>query len=169
MQPSESEEGFIMEFIIRKATEKDFDVIQALNAALFAEDERNDDAIDTHWPMSVEGVEYYMKSLMDPRKLVLIAEDQSTGKPIGYLIASSENKWRWRVVATGELENMYVVSRTRRQGVGKALVDRAKEWVKTRGIERFYVSAYAKNSSARAFYESVGFLLWETGLEARIT
>ncbi len=157
-----------MECTIRIATEKDFDIIQALNAALFAEDYVRDDAINTHWPMSVEGVEYYMKSLMDPRKLVLIAEDHGTGKPIGYLIASSENKWRWRVVATGELENMYVVSRARRQGVGKALVDRVKEWLKTHGIERLYVSAYAKNSSARAFYESVGFSLWETGLEARI-
>lgn len=157
-----------MEFTIRKATEKDFDIIQALNAALFAEDEANDDAIDTHWPMSVEGVEYYMKSLMDPRKLVLIAEDRGTGKPIGYLIISSENKWRWRRVKTGELENMYVIPLARRHGVGKALVDRAKEWLKTIGVNRLYVSAYAKNARARAFYESAGFSLWETGLEARI-
>ena len=157
-----------MEFTIRKATEKDFDIIQALNAALFAEDEANDDAIDTHWPISVGGVEYYMKSLMDPRKLALIAEDRRTGKPIGYLIVSSENKWRWRRVKTGELENMYVVSGLRRRGIGKALVGRAKEWLKSHGVVRIYVSAYAKNTSARAFYESVGFSLWETGLETRI-
>lgn len=157
-----------MEFTIRKATENDFDIIQALNAALFAEDEANDDAIDTHWPMSVEGVEYYMKSLMDPRKLVLIAEDRGTGKPIGYLIISSENKWRWRRVKTGELENMYVIPSLRRRGIGKALVGRAKEWAKTHGAERIYVSSYARNNTARAFYESAGFSLWETGLEARI-
>lgn len=155
-----------MEFTIRDATEKDFDIIQALNAALFVEDHVNDDAIDTHWPMSVEGVEYYMKSLMDPRKLVLIAE--SSGKPVGYLIMSSENKWRWRRVKTGELENMYVVSSLRRRGIGKALVGRAKEWAKTHGAERIYVSAFANNASAQAFYKSVGFSLWETGLEARI-
>ncbi len=65
-----------MEFTIRKGTEQDFSLIQALNAALFVEDQANDVTLDTHWPFSVEGVEYYMKSLIDPDKLVLIAEDE---------------------------------------------------------------------------------------------
>lgn len=153
-----------MEFFIRKGTEKDFSLIQALNAALFAEDQDNDVTLDTHWPVSVEGVEYYMKSLLDPEKLVLIAQDDQKN-PLGYSIASSVNKWRYRKVKTGELENMYVVPKARRQGVGGALTGEVKQWLKTKGIDRIYVSAYTNNANAIAFYIANGFAVRETGLE----
>lgn len=153
-----------MEFTIRQATEKDFSLIQALNAALFAEDQANDVMLDTHWPVSAEGVEYYMKSLMDPEKLVLIAEDTEK-KPLGYIIASSVNKWRYRKVKTGELENMYIVPKARRQGVGRALITEVKSWLKTKGSDRMYASAYANNSKAIVFYQANGFSSCETGLE----
>lgn len=157
-----------MELTIRKGTEKDFSLVQALNAALFAEDQAHDVTLDTHWPLSVDGVEYYMKSLMDPEKFVLIAEDTQK-KPLGYIIATSVNKWRYRKVKTGELENMYVAPKVRRQGVGRALIDELKEWFKTRGIDRIYVSAFVKNTQAIAFYQANDFTLWETGLEARLS
>lgn len=156
-----------MTFSIRQATEKDFSLIQALNAALFAEDQAHDVTLDTHWPMSVEGVEYYMKSLMDPEKIVLVAEDDQR-KPLGYVIASSVNKWRYRKVKTGELENMYIVPKARRQGIGRALIHELKEWLKTKGIDRLYVSAFVKNVQAIEFYQANGFTLWESGLEARL-
>jgi len=154
-----------MEFTIRQATEKDFSLIQALNAALFAEDQANDVTLDTHWPMSVEGIEYYMKSLMDPEKIVLIVED-SQKKPLGYLIASSANKWRYRKVKTGELENMYIIPNVRRHGVGRALVDHMKTWMKEKKVDRAYVSAFVRNSKALAFYQATGFTLWESGFES---
>lgn len=156
-----------MSSTIRQATEKDFSLIQALNAALFAEDQANDVTLDTHWPVSVEGVEYYMKSLMDPEKLVLIAEDDHK-RPLGYVIASSVNKWRYRKVKTGELENMYVVPRARRKGIGRSLVDEVKQWLKAKGVDRIYVSAYTNNTQAIDFYQSNGFADWESGLEARL-
>lgn len=157
-----------MQFTIRQGTEKkDFALFQALNAALFAEDHANDEALDTHWPMSVEGVEYYMKSLMDPQKIVFIAEDNEKN-PVGYSIASCENKWRYRTVKTGELENMYVIASARSQGVGRALIQKVKQWLKEKGVERVYVSAYTTNTKAIAFYESNGFAPWETGMEATL-
>lgn len=156
-----------MTFFVRQATEKDFSLVQALNAALFAEDQANDVMLDTHWPMSVEGVEYYMKSLMDPEKLVLIAEDDQK-KPLGYVIASSVNKWRYRKVQTGELENMYVIFKWRRRGIGRALIDRVKEWLKNKGMDRIYVSAFVNNSQAISFYRANSFMNWEIGLEARL-
>lgn len=156
-----------MEFTIRQATEQDFSLIQALNAALFNEDQTNDVTLNTHWPFSVEGVEYYMKSLMDPEKLVLIAQDEQK-KPLGYVIASGANKWRYRKVKTGELENMYVVPRVRRKGVGRALVGEVKEWLKRKGMDRLYVSAYSNNAQAIAFYHANGFTDWEAGLEATL-
>lgn len=156
-----------MEFTIRQATEIDFAIIQALNAMLFVEDQANDVTLDTHWPMSVEGVEYFMKSLMDPKKLVLIAQD-GQNDPVGYIIASCVNKWRYRTVKTGELENMYVVPRARRQGVGRMLIREVQQWLKSQGVERVYVSAYTQNENAVAFYTANGFASWETGMEATL-
>lgn len=156
-----------MEFSIRQATENDFSLIQALNAALFAEDQGHDVTLDTHWPMSVEGVEYYMKSLMDPEKLVLIAEDEQKN-PLGYVIASSINKWRYRKVKTGELENMYVVPKGRRFGVGRELVNKVKEWLRSKDVDCLYVSAFANNTQAIAFYRANNFADWEVGLEVKL-
>ncbi len=154
-----------MEFTIRQGTDKDFSLIQALNAALFAEDQENDVTLDTHWPMSVEGVEYYMKSLIDPEKLVLVAEDAQK-KPLGYLIASSVNKWRYRKIKTGEIENMYIVPNARRCGIGRALVDSMKQWLKEKKVDRVYVSMFVSNAKALGFYQATGFTLWESGLES---
>lgn len=157
-----------MEFTIRQGREeKDFSLIQALNAALFAEDQVHDSTLDTHWPVSVAGVEYYMKSLMDPKKLVLIAED-SQKNPLGYVIATSVNKWRYRNVKTGELENMYVLPKARRQGIGSALLGEVKQWLKKKDMDRMYVSSYTNNTQALAFYQSNGLAGWETGLEATL-
>lgn len=157
-----------MQFSIRQGTgEKDFSLIQALNAALFAEEENNDAALDTHWPMSVVGVEYYMKSLMDPQKIVFIAEDDQRN-PVGYIIGSMVNKWQYRVVKTGELENMYVIPSARSQGVGSALVEKIKQWLMARRVERLYVSAYTTNYKAIAFYQANGFAPWETGMEVTL-
>ena len=156
-----------MEFTIRTATEKDFSLIQALNAALFEEDQSHDPALDIRWPVSVEGVEYYMKSIMDPEKHVLIAEDDQK-HPVGYVIASSVNKWRYRKVITGELENMYVIPAARKQGVGRTLIAEIKKWMKSQGVERMYVSAYTQNTNAIAFYQSNGCIPWETGMEANL-
>lgn len=157
-----------MEFTIRQGTEeKDFSLIQALNAALFVKDQKHDGALDTHWPVSVEGVEYYMKSLMDTQKIVFIAEDEQHN-PVGYIIASMVNKWRYRTVKTGELENMYVIPAARKQGVGRALIEKIKIWLKSRRVERLYVSAYANNADAIAFYKANGFASWETGMEATL-
>lgn len=156
-----------MEFTIRQATEKDFSVIQRLNAASFVNDAANDDVLDTEWPYSQQGVGYYKESLVDTKKCVFIAEDTDKNS-LGYIMGSSVNKFRYRNVRTGELENMFVVSNWRRRGVGKALVGELRRWMKAKGVDRMYVSAYAKNEDAIRFYDSCGFDLWEVGLEMKV-
>lgn len=157
-----------MGFSIRQATEKDFSLIQAMNTALFVSDAPHDDALNVDWPQSTEGIAYYRQKLTEPSSVVFIAEDIS-GRPVGYIIGCSVNKFRYRKVKTGELENMYVAPQWRRQGVGKALIDRLQGWMKTRGIDRMYVSAYAKNEDAIHFYDRCGFDLWEIGLEMKLS
>lgn len=156
-----------MEYTIRQATEKDFSIIQALNAALFDYDAPHDDALNTSWPRSKEGIAYYHQKLIDPSHVALIAQDRD-GNAIGYVIGSASNKFRYRKVKTGELENMFVVPQWRRRGVGKALIGELRRRMKAKGTDRIYVSAYAKNEDAIHFYDSCGFDLWEVGLEMKV-
>lgn len=156
-----------MNYAIRQATIKDFDTIQQLNAALFKSDNTNDDALDLAWPHSEKGIAYYKKSLEDSEKLVLIAEDGSR-TTIGYLIGSAKEKWGFRKVKTGELENMFIIASARWKGVGRLLVKKLLEWLKERGVDRVYVSAYTKNAHATAFYAKIGFFPYEIGMEMNI-
>lgn len=156
-----------MEFTIRKGTEKDFSTIQQLNAALFIHDASHDDALNMDWPRSEEGRAYYRQKFVDPGHVVFIAEDKA-GKPLGYIIGCAINKFRYRKVKTGELENMFVIPQWRRKGVGKALLEALNKWMKTKGVDRIYVSAYAKNEDAIHFYDFCGFNLWEVGLEMEL-
>lgn len=164
---SSRKRGFFMEITIRQATIKDFETIQKLNAALFESDSSNDDALDLNWPNSEEGIAYYKKSLEDPEKLVLVAEDEK-GEVVGYLIGNSKEKWGYRTVKTGELENMFIMPLKRRQGVGRLLVEKLLEWLKEKNVDRVYVSAFVKNTDAFSFYLTLGFSPWETGMEMKL-
>ncbi|MDO8451366.1 MAG: GNAT family N-acetyltransferase [bacterium] len=158
-----------MNIIIRPAIPGDFSIIQRLNHALFIEEsERGHDArLNLDYPLSVDGEEYYKRALCDPKKAVFLAEDDQ-GNFAGYIIGSNYNKFPYRTAIADELENMYIVPEARRQGVGARLVQAFRTWLKERGAERMYVSAYAKNSSAIAFYTSLGFAPWEIGFEMEV-
>ena len=113
------------------------------------------------------GVEYYMKSLMDTQKIVFIAEDEQHN-PVGYIIASMVNKWRYRSVKTGNLRICMSFPAAESREWGAPLIEKIKIWLKSRRVERLYVSAYANNADAIAFYKANGFASWETGMEATL-
>ena len=46
-----------------------------------------------------------------------------------------------------------------RQGIGRALVKTAQQWVAAQGISHLYVSSNERRKDAHAFYESLGFSL----------
>lgn len=156
-----------MTYTTRRATSTDFDTIQKLNAALFESDSRNDDVLNLAWPYNPKGIVYFTTSLKDPEKIVCIAQDHNSN-PVGYLIGSAKEKWGYRTVKTGELENMFIIPSARRKGVGRLLVTKLLEWLKERGVDRVYVSAFTKNAHAIAFYTKLGFSPWETGMEKKL-
>lgn len=156
-----------MNITIRKATEKDFATIQKLNSDLFVSDSANDDALNLNWPTSKGGVAYYFQKLRKPNYVALLAEDENH-KILGYAIGNSKNKFSYRTVKTGELENMFVVSEARRMGIGGKLIAELARRMKKKGVDRLYVSAFIKNTGGISFYQSVGFAPWELGLEMKL-
>lgn len=158
-----------MKYTIRKAAPDDAATIQKLNHALFVEeyDRGHDDVLDTNWPLGDEAFSYYKDTVTKDTYITFIAEDDDS-QPVGYVVGSKENKFRYRKIHVGELENMIVSGKARRKGVGRMLVDRLRQEFKKLGIDRMYVSAYARNAHAIAFYRSCGFDDFGTELEMKV-
>lgn len=72
------------------------------------------------------------------------------GTPAGFLIA--------RVAADeGEILNLVVRERFRRNGIGRRLVDAALDVARRAGAMAVFLEVAATNAAGRALYESVGF------------
>ena len=57
----------------------------------------------------------------------------------------------------GEILNLGVAPAHRRQGIGRALVERVLQELAGRGVRTVYLEVRASNASARQLYESLGF------------
>ncbi|MDY0097394.1 MAG: GNAT family N-acetyltransferase [Candidatus Dojkabacteria bacterium] len=147
---------------IRESQAKDWKVIQLLNNEVFIHDEEFDKDIDLNWPFSDAGTEYYKELAGGTYGKCYVAEED--GKAVGY-IALGFKDWGYRTGKHVELENMGVLPEYRSKGIGRLLVDKAKEWARSVNATKLYVSAYWGNTGARNFYEREGFEPIDQGLE----
>jgi [ribosomal protein S18]-alanine N-acetyltransferase len=93
-----------------------------------------------------------------PERIVLVtrAAEQSSheltadSNLLGFLVAR-------HVASEWELENIVVASRSRRKGVGKALLQAFLDQVKGAGGASVFLEVRESNAAARALYESAGF------------
>jgi ribosomal-protein-alanine N-acetyltransferase len=78
----------------------------------------------------------------------LVAERR--GVVAGYVVAHS-------AADEGEILNLGVAAAHRRQGIGRALVQRVLGELAARGVRTVYLEVRASNADARRLYESLGF------------
>jgi len=78
----------------------------------------------------------------------LVAERR--GVVAGYIIAHC-------AADEGEILNLGVAAAHRRQGIGRALVERVLQELAGRGVGTVYLEVRASNAAARQLYESLGF------------
>lgn len=57
----------------------------------------------------------------------------------------------------GYLYHLAVSPTRRRQGIGRALVERCLEALRQRGIEKCHIFVYGENREGRAFWEEAGY------------
>ena len=88
------------------------------------------------------------ETLNQPHNLCLSAVE--TGKVVGYLFAT--------LIEDGEILVISVSEKKKRQGIGKALMDKLREVTLDKHISRLILEVRESNEEAIAFYEKMGFI-----------
>ena len=101
-----------------------------------------------HWPQSV-----YVAALdqaSTPRRIALIAENETSGKVAGFVVASI-------VPPQAELESIAVRPDAQRKGIGSKLVAILVDELKAAAVRETLLEVRASNHAGLAFYGSLGW------------
>ena len=82
-------------------------------------------------------------------------------KLVGYCVCSIDK------LQTGEIDSIFVISECRGKGIGATLMEKALEWLKSKGSKKNIVSVAVGNEMAYVFYEQFGFYPRRTLLEQK--
>jgi aminoglycoside 6'-N-acetyltransferase I len=108
------------------------------------------------WPDCT--TEHLLEILQSPRQAVFLAWGE-TGDAIGFMNLSL----RYDYVPDASqspvafIEGIYVDSPYRHQGMGRALIEYAQQWSKSKGCVQIASDALLENTDSHAFHASVGF------------
>ena len=136
--------------IIRPASESDADAIGALAAEFQAYLRDLGDRTDFAW-----GAKEFLRDGFGERAAFAGVVAEADGAVVGYALYHDgyETDRGRRLV---NLIDLYVQKDARRQGVGRALMQRIAELGRERGADIVFWSVYKPNTLASAFYERLG-------------
>ncbi|MBS11918.1 MAG: hypothetical protein CME19_10005 [Gemmatimonadetes bacterium] len=150
---------------IRIEESNDLDVIVPLNAAV--QNEHHDRRSDWFKPFDPDAVRRSLeKMLAAGGAQILVAWVGET--PAGYLLLIERIRWENALRSADrslEIDQMSVEPQFRRHGIGRALVDRAKEIAKEESFDRIRLTVWFDNTGTRSFYESIGFKTFREFME----
>lgn len=151
--------------IIRRADINDLVDIQKLNKILFELEYNNfDSSLDTSWPDSYEGQEYFRNAINNDVVLVAILDN----KIVGYLVGSLNTGYSYNKTIQAELDNMCILEEYRKLGIGTQLFLEFKRICKNNNTSELKVVASYKNLNAINFYKNNGFVESELILKQTI-
>jgi len=155
-----------MEVVIREATITDLQDIQKLNLKLFEKEHKEyDPLLDLNWTFGQIGTKYFQDRIKKDDGFVVVAIVKN--RTVGYLCGGITKAEDYRILpVVAELENTYVLSDVRSQGIGKQLYGRFIEWCKRKKVGKIRVEATAQNELAIKFYDNNGFKDYTLVLEA---
>lgn len=157
-----------MEPEIRKATIKDLQNIQELNLQLFKNEHKKfDSTLDCNWTCGDSGTNYFKEMITKDDACALVAIYDK--RIVGYLIGAITIPKEIRVVGKmAELENMHILPKYQRLGIGTLLFNEFKAWCKSKHVVRLMTVASAKNTQGINFYHKNGFSDYDLVLEQNI-
>ena len=148
-----------MNMEIRIAEVKHLKKIQNLNHDLCKKEKIEfDKTINSQWPFSDEGEEYFKKKITGDYGCTFIAVLNE--EIIGYLVGGLRRPETYREVSNlAELESIFIIENYRSSGVGQKLYEVFINWCKTKKVKRVKVVASAQNEGAIRFYQKNNFNL----------
>jgi len=144
--------------VIRAAGERDLDRLTALYSLLLHE-HAADDARFGLQPGGEDVLRQVLSAaIRDPDRDLRLA--QADGDRIqGFCLTGiARRPDAFRETARGAVEQLFVRSEARRCGTGRALVQAALDWLRSRGVQRLQVEVARSNPAGRAFWAAQGFL-----------
>jgi ribosomal protein S18 acetylase RimI-like enzyme len=147
-----------MNFSIRQATEKDnaglnvlFEEIDALHRDALPHVFRKPDG-------PARARDFLLEVLADQNAVIFIAEieDKVIGLVYAYVRLTREIPIRIPS-RVGEVDHLVVKQEYRREGVGKALMERVHQWAAQRNLDRLELSVWNFNLGAQDFYRELGY------------
>jgi ribosomal protein S18 acetylase RimI-like enzyme len=94
---------------------------------------------------------------------ILIARHE--GRVVGFVMFTLEHGRYEQDITRGLIENIYVQSHARRNGIGSALLAAAEQRLTAAGATVIQLEAMAENDGARKFYAAHGYLPHRIELE----
>lgn len=95
--------------------------------------------------------EKFRKQITSGNSEVYVIADEDV--PVGYLVMG---KTDWYKDFSACLRSLYLIPEYHRRGIGRKMMEFAKEWCRQRGYRSFFNSCNLHNQGARAFYEAMG-------------
>lgn len=113
-------------------------------------------------PTNISLAEEFIRERLYHNESVIYVAIADDGLPAGFtqlypLISSVEAFRNWL------LNDLYVASAYRKQGIGEALIRAAMEFATSKGASFLQLETAVDNYNARHLYENIGFNLHETG------
>ncbi len=153
-----------MEISIKKADITYLKDIQNLNNQLFKLEHNNfDPALKVGWTFEKDGEKYFKDMLNN--EIVYVALDKDN--VVGYLAGSTNIQGSYVTKSLAEVDNMFVLEKYRKYGIGSKLINKFKEECLQNRIEEVKVTASAKNKNAINFYKKNGFNEFEITLKQK--
>ena len=148
-----------MGFLIRVAGRRDLEAIQGLWLARREAQSKLDARFELAPKAAERAREHREIVLADPRTQFLVADDR--GRLLGFAHAEVEsNDPAFAPERFGVIADLWVVESRRREGIGRALLERSVEWFRSKGLAEYRLTLpeleISQSAELSAFLERAG-------------
>lgn len=152
---------------VRRAEARDLDALAELFSQLLAHHDALEPAFRVRDGARERLPKLLARQLGDPDAAIFVWEEECG--LVGFCSARALLAPDALVEAShARIDDLAVRSDRRRRGVGRALVEAACRWARSRGVERLRVRVAARNPEGQAFWRALGYQGFVEILERRL-
>ena len=145
-----------MNLIIRPATQADFDQVgQVFTQELTFHSRLLPAMFNLADPIMTR--QWYNEKLTNPHEALFVAELEQVIGLVQMEIKTNPDDPIFKPRRYAHVVDLAVTERLRGQGVGRLLLDKAREWASAQGVHEIELQVWELNQGAIRFYENLGY------------